>query len=96
MIFTEVLGPKTRTSRSPLILPEGAAPTPQGPTTAPPPPPDCDGDGTADAQDPDDDNDGLNDDLETSLKLNVCNKDTDGDGVEDGFEYWSAKSTATG
>ncbi|HEX4735537.1 MAG TPA: IPT/TIG domain-containing protein [Thermoleophilaceae bacterium] len=94
MIFTKVLGPKTRTSRSPLILPAGAivpgAPGAPGTSTTPPPPPDCDGDGTPDAQDADDDNDGLSDDLENQIHTNVCGKDTDGDGIEDGYEYWSA------
>jgi hypothetical protein len=97
MIFTKVLGPKTRTSRSPLIFPAGSLPTTGGGSTgtgtgtAPPPPPDCDADGTPDAQDADDDNDGLSDDREAAAHTNPCNKDTDGDGVEDGFEYWSAK-----
>ena len=38
----------------------------------------------------DDDNDLLADTLELSLKLDPCVGDTDGDGVEDGFEYQSA------
>jgi hypothetical protein len=91
MVFTKVLGPKTRVSRSPLISPPGAN-VPGAPTgSAPPPPPDCDNDGTPDASDADDDNDGLSDDLETAIKTNACAKDTDGDGVEDGYEYWSAR-----
>src|SRR3954452_24603560 len=99
-IFTEVLGPKTKKTRSPIFLPAGSSPgapgapgapgSPTGPALTPPPPPDCDADGTPDAQDTDDDNDGLSDDLETRVHTNPCNKDTDGDGVEDGFEYYSA------
>jgi hypothetical protein len=102
MIFTKVLGPKTKRSRSPLIGPAGFVPTTGGGggtgtapgtsgTTPPPPPPDCDGDGTPDAQDADDDNDGLPDDLEAAIHTNACNGDTDGDGVGDAFEYYSAK-----
>jgi hypothetical protein len=51
---------------------------------------DCDADGTPNSADGDDDNDGLSDALEQSVNLSQCNKDTDGDGIEDGFEYWSA------
>src|SRR6476469_6821026 len=53
---------KTARSRSPLVFPAGATPTPGlpgAPGTKPPPPPDCDTDGTPDATDTDDDNDGL-------------------------------------
>jgi hypothetical protein len=93
-VFTKILGPKTKRSRSPIILPAGAVPTTPGTTpgtvTPPPPPPDCDADGTPDAQDADDDNDGLSDQLESSIKTNICSKDTDGDGVGDAFEYYSA------
>ena len=90
MVFTKVLGPKTRVSRSPLISPQGTN-VPGTPNSPPPPPPDCDNDGTPDATDADDDNDGLSDDLEAAIKTNACAKDTDGDGVEDGYEYWSAR-----
>jgi hypothetical protein len=51
---------------------------------------DCDGDGIPDAIDPDDDNDHLSDDLERALGTERCNPDSDGDGVEDGFEHESA------
>ena len=40
--------------------------------------------------DTDDDNDLLPDTLEVQLKLNPCSGDSDGDGVEDGFEFQSA------
>lgn len=40
--------------------------------------------------DPDDDNDLLSDALEVALKLDPCKPDSDGDGIEDGFEYQSA------
>ena len=51
---------------------------------------DCDGDGIPNATDTDDDNDLLPDTQEAQLGTNACNADTDGDGVQDGFEYQSA------
>ena len=51
---------------------------------------DCDADGVKNAVDLDDDNDLLPDGLELSLPLDPCVIDTDGDGVEDGYEYLSA------
>lgn len=51
---------------------------------------DCDGDGVINSVDADDDNDLLTDALEAGLKLNPCKADSDGDGVEDGYEYQSA------
>jgi hypothetical protein len=86
---------KTPKSRSPIVL-AADAPTTPGTTGTPgiavtPPAPDCDADGTPDASDTDDDNDGLTDDIENAVHTNPCNKDTDGDGVEDGYEYYSAK-----
>jgi IPT/TIG domain-containing protein len=53
-------------------------------------PADCDKDGTPDASDSDDDNDFLTDVTEGQIHTDRCKKDTDGDGVEDGFEYFSA------
>jgi hypothetical protein len=92
MVFTRVLGPKTKRSRSPMILPSGATVpgTPGTPGINLPAPPDCDSDGTPDAQDTDDDNDGLSDDLEASIHTNPCNVDTDGDGVGDAYEYYAS------
>jgi hypothetical protein len=66
----------------------GAAPG--GAAAAPAAPPDCDADGVVDAVDAVDDNDQLSDVLEASLRTNPCVKDTDGDGLEDGWEYYSA------
>ena len=51
---------------------------------------DCDADGVKNAVDLDDDNDLLPDGLELALLLDPCVGDTDGDGVEDGYEYQSA------
>jgi hypothetical protein len=59
----------------------GAPATPDG---------DCDGDGIKNSADPDDDNDLLPDQLELAIGTDPCNPDTDGDGVEDGYEYQSA------
>jgi hypothetical protein len=58
--------------------------------TPAPPPPDCDGDGVADAADPHDDRDGLTDVTEEQIGTDRCKTDTDGDGLEDGWEYKSA------
>jgi len=67
-------------SKSPLILPN-----PVGSKSA-----DCDGDGVTDDRDGDDDNDGLSDALEQQYGLNICNVDTDGDSIEDGYEFEAA------
>lgn len=51
---------------------------------------DCDGDQIPNATDPDDDNDLLSDTLEASLGTDPCKRDTDGDGMSDGWEQESA------
>ena len=63
-----------------------------GPGTGPAPgaSPDCDHDGTPNSQETDDDNDLLSDTTEARYRLDSCNPDTDGDGIEDGWEYYSA------
>jgi hypothetical protein len=82
----------TPAKRSPLIGPEqvktddvsdgaGVPSAPDG---------DCDGDGIKNSADPDDDNDLLTDAHELALGLDPCKADTDGDGVEDGYEFQSA------
>ena len=53
-------------------------------------PPDCEADGMSDDVDTDDDNDLLLDTTEASIGTGVCNADTDGDGMTDGWEYKSA------
>jgi hypothetical protein len=75
------VGPGTSLVGGPVALGGG---------TAPPPDPDCDGDGNPNSSDPDDDNDGLSDVQESVLKTDPCNADTDGDGMEDGWEFQSA------
>jgi hypothetical protein len=52
---------------------------------------DCDGDGIVNASEVDDDNDLLNDDFEGgTTRTDPCDPDTDGDAIEDGYEYESA------
>lgn len=51
---------------------------------------DCDADWVVNNVDADDDNDLLAGALDNGLKLNSCKADTDGDGMEDGWEYQSA------
>jgi hypothetical protein len=84
----------TNNKLSPVIGPEKAAADGGGnsggagvPTS---PDGDCDSDGVKNGVDLDDDNDLLSDALELQLLLDPCAQDTDGDGVEDGYEYQSA------
>jgi hypothetical protein len=51
---------------------------------------DCDGDGTPNSRDTDDDNDLLADSDEARLGTDACKRDTDGDGLSDGWEQYSA------
>lgn len=51
---------------------------------------DCDGDRIDNAKDADDDNDLLDDGLEAQLKTDPCKRDSDGDGMSDGWEHLSA------
>jgi hypothetical protein len=79
----------TKLSLSPIIGPE-KPPAPPAPPEADPDA-DCDGDGQKNKHDADDDNDLLGDELEKALSLDGCSGDSDGDGVEDGYEYASAR-----
>ena len=81
----------TSRSKSPLVGPERPeAPDKPG---AVDPNADCDGDHVANKNDSDDDNDLLSDVYERSISklLDTCKADTDEDGVEDGYEYQSAR-----
>jgi hypothetical protein len=51
---------------------------------------DCNGDGIKNSATTDDDGDLLPDTLEVSINTDSCKADTDGDGVNDGYEYQSA------
>ena len=83
---------------SPVIGPPGTG------QTLPPPPSagnagangDCDHDGVPNSQEVDMDNDLIPNDVEAQIKTDPCNPDTDGDGVEDGFEYHSALDLNSG
>jgi hypothetical protein len=79
----------TSRAKSPIVGPK----KPPAPPTPPvvDPNADCDADGAINRVDTDDDNDLLSDTLEKSLKLDSCNVDSDTDGVEDGYEYQSAR-----
>ena len=79
----------TSRSKSPIVGPH-KPPAPPKPAEVDPNA-DCDGDGQINRIDADDDNDLLADAVEISLKLDSCNVDSDGDGVEDGYELQSAK-----
>jgi hypothetical protein len=85
-VLTTRLGKKyTSKKRSPVV----SAPRP-------PKPPqtladgDCNGDGIKNSATSDDDGDLLPDTLEAQINTDGCKVDTDGDGIQDGFEYQSA------
>jgi hypothetical protein len=71
----------TRVGMSPVI-----SPTPGAQGTAD----DCDGDGVPNTKDSDDDNDLLSDAEEARLGTDPCKRDSDGDGMSDGWEQQSA------
>src|SRR5215218_6046486 len=52
---------------------------------------DCDRNGVLNRDQADDDSDLLDDGTETAIGTNPCALDSDGDGVEDGYEYQSAR-----
>jgi hypothetical protein len=79
----------TSRAKSPIVGPEKPPAPPKPPTVDPDG--DCDGDHVKNSLDADDDNDLLSDTLEKSLKLDSCSSDSDKDGVEDGYEYQSAR-----
>ena len=86
----------TRLGASPMIGPEIPKAAPGAPGTSTPAPGedkdgDCDGDGVKNAVDTDDDGDLLTDVREGEINLDACKRDTDGDGVEDGYELRSAR-----
>src|SRR5215208_5158951 len=87
-ILAKRFGKWSKLSVSPLIAP--SASTNGGGSGSTAPDADCDLDGQSNAVDTDDDNDLLPDTQETSIATLPCNGDTDGDGVQDGFEYQSA------
>jgi hypothetical protein len=80
----------TSTRLSPVITPSST----RQPVVLPPsltgPEGDCDNDGVKNQNETDADNDLLPDAIERTLKTNFCSPDTDGDSLEDGFEWESA------
>jgi hypothetical protein len=72
----------TKNSASPLISP--VAGTATGDKS------DCDGDGILNGKDPDDDNDLISDLQESADGTDPCKRDSDGDGMSDGWEIQSA------
>src|SRR3954451_24887371 len=85
-VLTTRLGKKyTSRKRSPVV----SAPRPPAPAQSAADG-DCNGDGVKNGATTDDDGDLLPDTLEAQINTDGCNVDTDGDGVQDGFEYQSA------
>jgi hypothetical protein len=81
----------TKASLSPVIAPK--SPEAAGGAQANPqalPDGDCNSDGILNKDTSDDDGDLVSDTLETQIGTDPCKLDTDGDGVEDGYEYRSA------
>jgi hypothetical protein len=78
--------------KSPIVSPADSIDSVPDPGDVGPAAPeaDCDKDGAVNSADGDDDNDLLADTDETTLATDPCNADTDGDGVQDGYEYFSA------
>ncbi|HMJ34047.1 MAG TPA: hypothetical protein VK501_09015 [Baekduia sp.] len=72
----------TKTGQSPLLSPTSSASGSAG---------DCDADGVSNAKDGDDDNDLASDTLEATAGTDACKRDSDGDGMSDGWEIQSAK-----
>jgi hypothetical protein len=87
VLTTKLSRKYTKVKSSPVIGPEKPVAPPKPPNA---PDGDCDGDGQLNSVDVDDDNDLLLDAQEIALKLDPCSGDSDGDGVEDGYEYQSA------
>jgi hypothetical protein len=91
-VLARRFGPAFTTNRlSPII---GPRPVGRAPAALPPeltgPDGDCDGDGVRNRNETDADNDLISDDTERTFRTNFCNPDSDGDMLEDGFEYESA------
>jgi hypothetical protein len=90
-VLTKKFGKISASRKSPVISPSaGGGTTDPGTGGGVDPAADCDKDGVPNSSDTDDDNDLLTDDQETSFATDPCAADTDQDGVEDGYEYFSA------
>jgi hypothetical protein len=84
-LLTTVYGSWTPAKRSPVVYPGTG-----GSSGSSNPAADCDKDGVANGADADDDNDLLPDTTEAEIGTDPCKADSDGDGVDDGYEYQSA------
>jgi hypothetical protein len=85
-VLTTRLGKKyTSVKRSPVVSSPRAPKPPESAADG-----DCNGDGIKNSATSDDDGDLLPDTLEAQINTDACKVDTDGDGVQDGFEYESA------
>jgi hypothetical protein len=89
-VLTERFGSWSKARKSPVVTAsaDGSGGGDGGGTSNPEG--DCDRDGLPNGTDADDDNDLLPDAEEKALATDACKSDTDGDTVEDGFEYESA------
>jgi hypothetical protein len=85
-VLTTRLGKKyTSKKRSPVVSAPRPPKPPQSAADG-----DCNADGIKNSATTDDDGDLLPDTLEAQINTDSCKVDTDGDGVQDGFEYESA------
>src|SRR4051794_20028256 len=90
------IGPKPAAAPTGNAAPSTQPVDPLAPVAAPVAAPaaateaDCDGDKIPNGADADDDNDRLPDTLENAIGTDGCKADSDGDGIEDGYEYRSA------
>jgi hypothetical protein len=81
---------KAQSAAATLVPATPAATTPSTPTPPAAGASDCDGDGSPDVVDTDDDNDLLPDTTEVAIGTDPCNADSDGDSMQDGWEYQSS------
>ena len=93
-VLTKKFGKLSTLKGSPVVSPSSSGGT-DGDTDTPDTGPagpdrDCDSDGVKNKDETDMDNDLLSNDQEKTLALDPCSADTDGDGVQDGYEYLSA------
>jgi hypothetical protein len=92
-VLTKLFGNLTTAKKSPRLSPStasGSGGSGGGSGSTPAPPKTCMPGDQALATN-DSDKDGLNDALEVQIGTDPCSADTDGDGVSDGYEYYSAQ-----
>jgi hypothetical protein len=92
-VLAKRFGKLSAAAKSPIVSPAAASSDPgTDPNSSGPAGPngDCDKDGVLNSAETDMDNDLISNADETTLGLDACKSDTDGDGVPDGYEYQSA------